>query len=137
MLVRPGNFDLLKDIDPWRCYMCEPSQCDGNLKLRPDWRVKVQDFFINNTGMEFVRTFTLHTGFSCTKMENTMFAFKYTLVKSVGGRPLMLSLVPSAETLFQEPHRVYPSIPADQRRPIRVLSLFDGIATGLFTTMLL
>ncbi|XP_021325425.1 DNA (cytosine-5-)-methyltransferase beta, duplicate b.3 isoform X1 [Danio rerio] len=29
-----------------------------------------------------------------------------------------------------EPHRVYPSIPADQRRPVRVLSLFDGIATG-------
>nr|XP_029138650.1 LOW QUALITY PROTEIN: uncharacterized protein LOC110004536 [Labrus bergylta] len=31
-----------------------------------------------------------------------------------------------------EPHRVYPSIPADCRRPIRVLSLFDGIATGYF-----
>uniref|UniRef100_H2SKN2 DNA (cytosine-5-)-methyltransferase n=2 Tax=Takifugu rubripes TaxID=31033 RepID=H2SKN2_TAKRU len=82
MLVRPGTFDKVKDIDPWKCYMCDPSQCDGNLKLRPDWRAKVQDFFANNTGMEF------------------------------------------------EPHRVYPSIPSDQRRPIRVLSLFDGIATG-------
>lgn len=30
----------------------------------------------------------------------------------------------------QEPHRVYPSIPASLRHPIRVLSLFDGIATG-------
>ncbi|XP_074537151.1 uncharacterized protein LOC141799020 isoform X2 [Halichoeres trimaculatus] len=29
-----------------------------------------------------------------------------------------------------EPHRVYPSIPANLRQPIRVLSLFDGIATG-------
>ncbi|XP_053705782.1 uncharacterized protein LOC128749853 [Synchiropus splendidus] len=29
-----------------------------------------------------------------------------------------------------EPHRVYPSIPANLRRPIRVLSLFDGIGTG-------
>ncbi|XP_056155542.1 DNA (cytosine-5-)-methyltransferase beta, duplicate b.3 [Lampris incognitus] len=29
-----------------------------------------------------------------------------------------------------EPHRVYPSIPANQRRPLRVLSLFDGIGTG-------
>ncbi|XP_061591518.1 DNA (cytosine-5)-methyltransferase 3B-like [Cololabis saira] len=29
-----------------------------------------------------------------------------------------------------EPHRVYPSLPASQRRPVRVLSLFDGIATG-------
>lgn len=32
----------------------------------------------------------------------------------------------------QEPHRVYPSIPAELRRPIKVLSLFDGIATGWF-----
>ncbi|XP_029690198.1 uncharacterized protein isoform X1 [Takifugu rubripes] len=29
-----------------------------------------------------------------------------------------------------EPHRVYPSISANLRRPIRVLSLFDGIGTG-------
>ncbi|XP_068452777.1 uncharacterized protein [Clinocottus analis] len=29
-----------------------------------------------------------------------------------------------------EPHRVYPSIPANLRRPVRVLALFDGIATG-------
>lgn len=32
----------------------------------------------------------------------------------------------------QEPHRVYPSIPAAERRPLKVLSLFDGIATGMF-----
>uniref|UniRef100_A0A8C2X6I4 DNA (cytosine-5-)-methyltransferase n=1 Tax=Cyclopterus lumpus TaxID=8103 RepID=A0A8C2X6I4_CYCLU len=82
ILVGPGTFDTLKDIDPWSCYMCKPSQCVGNLKLRPDWSVKVQDFFANNSAMAF------------------------------------------------EPHRVYPSIPADQRRPIRVLSLFDGLATG-------
>ncbi|XP_042264064.1 DNA (cytosine-5-)-methyltransferase 3 beta, duplicate a isoform X1 [Thunnus maccoyii] len=82
ILVGPGTFDKLKDVDPWSCYMCKPSQCKGNLKLRPDWSVKVQDFFVNNSAMEF------------------------------------------------EPHRVYPSIPADKRRPIKVLSLFDGIATG-------
>ncbi|KAM4563623.1 DNA (cytosine-5)-methyltransferase 3B-like, partial [Odontesthes bonariensis] len=29
-----------------------------------------------------------------------------------------------------EAHRVYPSIPPNLRRPLRVLSLFDGIATG-------
>ncbi|KAM9751308.1 DNA (cytosine-5)-methyltransferase 3C-like [Menidia menidia] len=29
-----------------------------------------------------------------------------------------------------EPHRVYPSIAPSLRRPLRVLSLFDGIATG-------
>ncbi|XP_036960493.1 DNA (cytosine-5-)-methyltransferase 3 beta, duplicate a [Acanthopagrus latus] len=82
ILVGSGTFDKLKDVDPWSCYMCQPSECAGNLKLRPDWRVKVQDLFVNNSAMEF------------------------------------------------EPHRVYPSIPADQRRPLKVLSLFDGIATG-------
>ncbi|XP_014840580.1 PREDICTED: uncharacterized protein LOC106916660 [Poecilia mexicana] len=82
ILVAEGTFDKLKDMDPWSCFMCEPSQCDGNLKLRPDWSVKVQDLFTNNSAMEF------------------------------------------------EPHRIYPSIPADQRKPLKVLSLFDGIATG-------
>ncbi|XP_054631910.1 DNA (cytosine-5-)-methyltransferase 3 beta, duplicate a isoform X2 [Dunckerocampus dactyliophorus] len=82
ILVAPGTFDKLKDVDPWSCYMCQPAQCEGNLKVRPDWSVKVQDFFVNNSAMEF------------------------------------------------EPHRVYPSIPADKRRPLKVLSLFDGIATG-------
>ncbi|XP_020491467.2 DNA (cytosine-5-)-methyltransferase 3 beta, duplicate a [Labrus bergylta] len=82
ILVGPGTFDKMKDIDPWSCYFCKPAQCEGNLKLRPDWSVKVQDLFVNNSAMEF------------------------------------------------EPHRIYPSISADLRRPIRVLSLFDGIATG-------
>uniref|UniRef100_A0A3P8Z6W9 DNA (cytosine-5-)-methyltransferase n=1 Tax=Esox lucius TaxID=8010 RepID=A0A3P8Z6W9_ESOLU len=82
ILVGEGTFDKLKDVDPWSCFMCLPSQCNGNLKLRPDWSVRVQEFFVNNSALEF------------------------------------------------EPHRVYPSIPANQRRPIRVLSLFDGIATG-------
>ncbi|XP_061825513.1 DNA (cytosine-5-)-methyltransferase 3 beta, duplicate a [Nerophis lumbriciformis] len=82
ILIAPGTFDKMKVIDPWSCFMCQPEQCAGNLKLKPDWRVKVQDLFANNSAMEF------------------------------------------------EPHRVYPSIPADERRPLKVLSLFDGIATG-------
>ena len=32
--------------------------------------------------------------------------------------------------IWQEPPKVFPAIPAARRRPIRVLSLFDGIATG-------
>ncbi|KAM7405121.1 hypothetical protein PAMP_012406 [Pampus punctatissimus] len=44
ILVGPGTFDKLKDVDPWRCYMCKPSQCDGNLKLRPDWSVKLAEW---------------------------------------------------------------------------------------------
>ncbi|KAK7877914.1 hypothetical protein WMY93_031443 [Mugilogobius chulae] len=77
-----GTFDQLKEVAPWHCYMCKPSECKGSLKLRPDWSIRVQDFFANNSAFEF------------------------------------------------EPHRLYPAIPAGQRRPIRVLSLFDGIATG-------
>ncbi|XP_059359701.1 DNA (cytosine-5-)-methyltransferase 3 beta, duplicate a isoform X4 [Carassius carassius] len=82
MLVGAGMFDKLKEVDPWSCYICLPSKCYGVLKLRPDWSVRVQEYFANNSAFEF------------------------------------------------EPHRVYPSIPAHKRRAIRVLSLFDGIATG-------
>ncbi|KAM9342417.1 uncharacterized protein KZ484_015140 [Pholidichthys leucotaenia] len=81
-LVGPNTFDKLKDVDRWSCYICKPSQCKGDLKLRPNWNVKLQQFFATDSGLEF------------------------------------------------EPHRIYPSIPANQRRPIRVLSLFDGISTG-------
>ncbi|XP_037539747.1 DNA (cytosine-5-)-methyltransferase 3 beta, duplicate a [Nematolebias whitei] len=82
LLVTEGTFDKIQEVDPWSCYICVPSQCEGHLKLRPDWSVKLQDFFANDSAMEF------------------------------------------------EPHRVYPCVPAEQRRPLRVLSLFDGIATG-------
>lgn len=82
ILVGQETFDTLKDVDPWSCYMCLPSQCAGVLNLRHDWSVRVQEFFVNNSALAF------------------------------------------------EPHRVYPSIPTHQRRPIKVLSLFDGIATG-------
>uniref|UniRef100_A0A8C4SHJ0 DNA (cytosine-5-)-methyltransferase n=1 Tax=Erpetoichthys calabaricus TaxID=27687 RepID=A0A8C4SHJ0_ERPCA len=81
-LVGAGTFEKLKNVDPWSCYICIPSARYGVLKQRPNWSVKVQEFFANNSGMEF------------------------------------------------EPHRLYPAVPADKRRPIRVLSLFDGIATG-------
>lgn len=54
ILVDKGTFEKLKDVDPWSCFMCKPSQCGGNLRLRPEWSVKVQDFFVNNSAMEFV-----------------------------------------------------------------------------------
>ncbi|XP_053705251.1 uncharacterized protein LOC128749555 [Synchiropus splendidus] len=82
ILVQPGTFDLIKQQDPWHCFICKPSQCQQELRLRPDWSVRVQDFFANDSAFQF------------------------------------------------EPHRLYPCIPAHQRRPLRVLSLFDGIATG-------
>uniref|UniRef100_A0AAR2J6F2 DNA (cytosine-5-)-methyltransferase n=1 Tax=Pygocentrus nattereri TaxID=42514 RepID=A0AAR2J6F2_PYGNA len=82
ILVGNGTFDQLKDLDPWICYLCAPEKSSGALKPRHDWSIRVQEFFANNSAMEF------------------------------------------------EPHRVYPAIPANMRRPIRVLSLFDGISTG-------
>ncbi|XP_061637905.1 DNA (cytosine-5)-methyltransferase 3C-like isoform X2 [Phyllopteryx taeniolatus] len=82
ILVGRGTFDALKDLDPWICYLCQDHRAHRALLPREDWSIRVQQFFANNSAMEF------------------------------------------------EPHRVYPSIPTNLRRPIRVLSLFDGIATG-------
>ncbi|XP_077406186.1 DNA (cytosine-5)-methyltransferase 3C-like isoform X2 [Vanacampus margaritifer] len=82
ILVGRGTFDSLKHLDPWICYMCQDHRAHRALLPREDWSIRVQQFFANNSAMEF------------------------------------------------EPHRVYPSIPTNLRRPIRVLSLFDGIATG-------
>uniref|UniRef100_A0A674C2E0 DNA (cytosine-5-)-methyltransferase n=1 Tax=Salmo trutta TaxID=8032 RepID=A0A674C2E0_SALTR len=82
ILVGPGTFDSLKEVDPWICYLCEPHNAHGALKPRLDWNIRVQEFFANNSAFQF------------------------------------------------EPDRVYPSIPANLRRPINVLSLFDGIGTG-------
>ncbi|XP_062396864.1 DNA (cytosine-5)-methyltransferase 3B isoform X2 [Sardina pilchardus] len=82
MLVGAGAANSARDLDPWRCYMCQPLQQYGALKRRHDWSLKLQEFFVNDNGQEF------------------------------------------------ESPKIYPAVPAEQRRPIRVLSLFDGIATG-------
>ncbi|XP_067302635.1 DNA (cytosine-5)-methyltransferase 3B isoform X3 [Pseudorasbora parva] len=82
ILVGAGAANSARDLDPWRCYMCQPLQLYGVLKKRHDWSLKLQEFFVNDNGQEF------------------------------------------------ESPKIYPAVPAEQRRPIRVLSLFDGIATG-------
>ncbi|XP_063064738.1 DNA (cytosine-5-)-methyltransferase 3 beta, duplicate a [Engraulis encrasicolus] len=81
-LIGPGTFDRMKEVEPWSCYICDPVENNGSLRLRPDWTKLVQEFFADSSALQF------------------------------------------------EPHRLYPPVPAHQRRPIRVLSLFDGIATG-------
>lgn len=44
---------------------------------------------------------------------------------------LCLTAAPSLSLIaFQETPKVYPPVMAEKRKPIRVLSLFDGIATG-------
>lgn len=82
ILVGAGAANSARDLDPWRCYMCQPLQQYGVLKKRHDWSLKLQEFFVSDNGQEF------------------------------------------------ESPKIYPAVPAEQRRPIRVLSLFDGIATG-------
>uniref|UniRef100_A0A674BVV3 DNA (cytosine-5-)-methyltransferase n=1 Tax=Salmo trutta TaxID=8032 RepID=A0A674BVV3_SALTR len=82
ILVGAGASNSARNLDPWRCYMCQPLQPYGVLKQRHDWSMKLQEFFINDNGQEF------------------------------------------------ESPKIYRAVPAEQRHPIRVLSLFDGIATG-------
>uniref|UniRef100_A0A8C9VES7 DNA (cytosine-5-)-methyltransferase n=1 Tax=Scleropages formosus TaxID=113540 RepID=A0A8C9VES7_SCLFO len=82
ILVGPGASESARALDPWCCYMCQPSEQYGVLKRRLDWSIKLQEFFVSDNGQEF------------------------------------------------EKPKMYPAVPAEQRRPIRVLSLFDGIATG-------
>uniref|UniRef100_A0A6Q2YP43 DNA (cytosine-5-)-methyltransferase n=1 Tax=Esox lucius TaxID=8010 RepID=A0A6Q2YP43_ESOLU len=82
ILVGAGASNNARNLDPWRCYMCQPLQPYGVLKRRHDWSTKLQEFFVNDNGQEF------------------------------------------------ESPKIYRAVPAEQRRPIRVLSLFDGIATG-------
>uniref|UniRef100_A0A8C9SNR1 DNA (cytosine-5-)-methyltransferase n=1 Tax=Scleropages formosus TaxID=113540 RepID=A0A8C9SNR1_SCLFO len=74
VLVGAGVSASARALDPWHCYVCQPSQSSAALRCRPDWSQKLQEFF--------------------------------------------------------EPPMTYPAVPAEQRKPIRVLSLFDGIATG-------
>ncbi|XP_029477725.1 DNA (cytosine-5)-methyltransferase 3B-like isoform X1 [Oncorhynchus nerka] len=82
ILVGAGASNSARNLDPWRCYMCQPLQPYGVLKQRHNWSMKLQEFFINDNGQEF------------------------------------------------ESPNIYRAVPAEQRHPIRVLSLFDGIATG-------
>ncbi|XP_018594553.2 DNA (cytosine-5)-methyltransferase 3A-like [Scleropages formosus] len=82
VLVGAGVSASARALDPWHCYVCQPSQSSAALRCRPDWSQKLQEFFASDHDPDF------------------------------------------------EPPMTYPAVPAEQRKPIRVLSLFDGIATG-------
>ena len=56
ILVGAGASDSARDLDPWRCYMCQPMLQYGVLKRRHDWSLKLQEFFVNDNGQEFVST---------------------------------------------------------------------------------
>ncbi|PWA29439.1 hypothetical protein CCH79_00017089 [Gambusia affinis] len=100
ILVDPGASNNARHQDPWRCYMCQPLLQYGVLKRRHDWSLKLQEFFANDNEQEFVSL----TAWFSLQMGDAIFDL--------------------------EKPKIYPAVPAEQRRPIRVLSLFDGIATG-------
>ena len=54
ILVDPGASNNARYLDPWRCYMCQPLLQYGVLKRRHDWSLKLQEFFANDKGQEFV-----------------------------------------------------------------------------------
>lgn len=54
ILVDPGASNNARHLDPWRCYMCQPLLQYGVLKQRHDWSLKLQEFFANDNGQEFV-----------------------------------------------------------------------------------
>lgn len=54
ILVDPGASNNARYLDPWRCYMCQPLLQYGVLKRRHDWSLKLQEFFANDNGQEFV-----------------------------------------------------------------------------------
>uniref|UniRef100_A0A8B9LYY5 DNA (cytosine-5-)-methyltransferase n=1 Tax=Astyanax mexicanus TaxID=7994 RepID=A0A8B9LYY5_ASTMX len=54
LLVGAGASNSARDLDPWLCYMCQPMLSYGVLKRRHDWSLKLQEFFVNDNGQEFV-----------------------------------------------------------------------------------
>lgn len=54
ILVNPGASNNARYLDPWRCYMCQPMLQYGVLKRRHDWSLKLQEYFGNDNGQEFV-----------------------------------------------------------------------------------
>uniref|UniRef100_A0A8C1U6H7 DNA (cytosine-5-)-methyltransferase n=1 Tax=Cyprinus carpio TaxID=7962 RepID=A0A8C1U6H7_CYPCA len=68
ILMGEGTFNKLKNVDPWTCYLCAPESSSGALKPRHDWSIRVQEFFANNSAMEFVRYLVLRDlGFKVEK----------------------------------------------------------------------
>lgn len=66
ILVDPGTSNNARYLDPWRCYMCQPLLQYGVLKRRHDWNLKLQEFFANDNGQEFVSLPALRSSFRQT-----------------------------------------------------------------------
>lgn len=137
ILVDPGASDQARYLDPWRCYMCQPLLRYGVLKRRHDWSLKLQEFFANDNGQEFVSfSFVSLSDLISTPDEITRVALRRSRGRAAQQDERCVWFLSIRSHFccflfaFQEKPKIYPAVPAEQRRPIRVLSLFDGIATG-------
>ena len=96
ILVGPGTFDSLKEVDPWICYLCEPHNAHGALKPRLDWSIRVQEFFANNSAFQFVSggcSVTLELNAFCFDLLVT-FIYIPVLLLLVNNRMTVLNLCP-------------------------------------------
>ncbi|PIK38215.1 putative DNA (cytosine-5)-methyltransferase 3B isoform X8 [Apostichopus japonicus] len=84
LLIAKNEPNKVMSQDPWICYMCQPGETFGFLKIREDWPSRLHKLFSRDQDLEF------------------------------------------------GPLRSWSPKPLSQRKPIRVLSLFDGIGTGMF-----
>ncbi|KAI1233393.1 hypothetical protein IHE44_0004569, partial [Lamprotornis superbus] len=157
VLVGRGTSARVKEQEPWNCYMCQPQQNRGVLQRRQDWNTRLQDFFTSDKGQEYVRAGGRDVGKRVTegRVSNLDLPFplpwSYSSTLSKGARLMVLqmlsrrwrcciqSLMGQSSTAragaswlspLQAAPKIYPTVPPAKRRPIRVLSLFDGVATG-------
>ena len=142
-LLPPLPFFSLKvrAAKQWLCYMCSPEHDVGLLCQREDWDKKLQELFMNDHEMEYVSvclSVCLSVSLSVCLSVCLSISMSVCLWYSYFCRYLHLK-IPITGTLFprlslslpaQDPPPFYPAIRPEDRRPMKVLGLFDGIATG-------
>ncbi len=123
----------VKESEKWLCYMCSPEHSHiGLLEKREDWDKKLRELFLNDHEMEYVSVqFTeLSRNYKATFHFEIHLSWALKESSYLHGPAFKMYLI---HTFFcmQDLPAFHPTIPPEERRPIRVLGLFDGIATGL------
>lgn len=120
-----GTSAKAKEQEPWNCYMCQPQRSYGVLQRRQDWNTRLQDFFTSDKGQEYVRA-------AAASLARGAWGKRADEGMGMAQNPPASALVPLIRCCLpsQDAPKIYPAVPPAKRKPIRVLSLFDGIATG-------
>lgn len=120
-----GTSAKAKEQEPWNCYMCQPQRSYGVLQRRQDWNTRLQDFFTSDKGQEYVRA-------AAASLARRAWGKRADEGRGTAQNPPASALVPLIRCCLpsQDAPKIYPAVPPAKRKPIRVLSLFDGIATG-------